>query len=100
MDVLVQLGKILSDSNRVKILALLYREKELCVCELCDTLELSQPLVSRHLKKMRELHLVQTHKEGKWIVYSLQTNSNLLCLLQSLQVKIQDLPSIVTCTTR
>ncbi len=100
MQKLVQLGKILSDSNRVKILALLYRDKELCVCELCDTLELSQPLVSRHLKQMRELDLVQTHKEGKWIVYSLQDNPNLLCLLQSIQTDILHLPKIVSCTTR
>ena len=100
MQKLVQLGKILSDTNRVKILALLYREKELCVCELCDTLKLSQPLVSRHLKQMRELDFVQTHKEGKWIVYSLQKNQNLLYLLQSIQSDILDLPSIVSCTTR
>ncbi len=100
MQKLVQLGKILSDSNRVKILALLYREKELCVCELCDTLELSQPLVSRHLKQMRELNFVQTHKEGRWIVYSLQKNPNLLYLLQSIQEDILHLPSIVSCATR
>ena len=67
MDKLVRLGKILSDINRVKILALLQREKELCVCEICDTLELSQPLVSRHLKQMREANIVSAKKNGKWI---------------------------------
>lgn len=51
MQKLVILAKTFSDLNRVKILSLLKRERELCVFEICDTLELSQPLVSRHLKR-------------------------------------------------
>ncbi|MEN4045656.1 metalloregulator ArsR/SmtB family transcription factor [Sulfurimonas sp. NW15] len=100
MEKLVQLAKILSDSNRIKIIALLYREKALCVCEICDTLELSQPLVSRHLKQMREAQLVQTKQSGKWIIYSLGKNKILYCFLDTIQEDIATLPKIISCTTR
>lgn len=100
MEKLVQLAKILSDVNRVKIITLLYREKKLCVCEICDTLQLSQPLVSRHLKQMRESSLVKTEQKGKWIIYSLQTNKTLACLLGTLQEEIDKLPTIIPCTKR
>jgi ArsR family transcriptional regulator len=100
MEKLVQIAKILSDTNRVKIIALMYREKELCVCELCDTLQLSQPLVSRHLKQMRDAGLVQTKQSGKWIIYSLYENEMLHCLLDTIQEDITTLPKIISCATR
>ena len=97
MQRLVQLAKVLSDENRVKIIALMQREKELCVCEICDTLSLSQPLVSRHLKLMREAELVQTKQSGKWMIYSLVENKMLECLLEDLQKEFATLPKVVAC---
>ena len=97
MQRLVQIAKILSDENRVKIIALMQREKELCVCEICDTLVLSQPLVSRHLKMMREAELVQTKQSGKWMIYSLAENKTLNCLLEDLQEAFSTLPKVVAC---
>ena len=70
MEKLVQIAKAFSDTNRILIVALILRDKEVCVCEICDTLELSQPLVSRHLKQLKEAHIVQSHKEGKWQIYT------------------------------
>jgi len=98
MQELVSLGKILSDSNRVKILALLKRDKELCVCEICDTLELSQPLVSRHLKQMREASFIDSYKEGKWMIYRLTNNDNLEYLLESIQDHVTQLPQLIKCS--
>jgi ArsR family transcriptional regulator len=100
MEKLVQIAKILSDTNRVKIIALIHREKELCVCELCDTLGISQPLVSRHLKQMRDAGLVKTKQSGKWIIYSLYENEMLHCLLDTIQEDITTLPKIISCATR
>ena len=98
MQELVKLAKILSDINRVKILALLKRDKELCVCEICDTLKLSQPLVSRHLKQMREASYIESHKTGKWMLYRLTTDANLHYLLESLKTEIALLPQLVKCS--
>ncbi len=100
MEKLVTLAKILSDINRVKIIALMQREKELCVCEICDTLELSQPLVSRHLKQMREAKIVQTKQSGKWMIYSLCNNETIYCLLATIQEDIKKLPKVISCATR
>ncbi|QOP44789.1 ArsR/SmtB family transcription factor [Sulfurimonas paralvinellae] len=97
MEKLVQTAKILSDINRVKILGLMQREKELCVCEICDTLKLSQPLVSRHLKQMREADLVETSQSGKWVIYKLKPNNTIDCFLKELQKSIQELPQIISC---
>ena len=97
MDTLVQTAKILSDINRVKIIALMYREKELCVCEICDTLQLSQPLVSRHLKQMREANIVQTRQSGKWIIYMLKQNDLIECLLGAIEALSQELPKVIAC---
>jgi len=97
MDELVVLGKVLSDMNRVKIIALLKREKELCVCEICDTLELSQPLVSRHLKQMRKAELVQTKQNGKWKVYSLVKLPIIEFLFN--KIETETLPELISCSS-
>ena len=98
MEELVSLGKIISDINRVKILALLKRDKELCVCELCDTLSLSQPLVSRHLKQMKEVSVVKSRQSGKWMIYSLDSNELLDSLLT--RVEVSTLPKLISCSTK
>ena len=98
MERLVAICKICSDINRVKILALLKREQELCVCEICDTLELSQPLVSRHLKQMRELELVDVETKGKWKVYSLAQDEIVIYLLSQIEQETQSLANLVKCS--
>lgn len=60
----------LSDPLRVKVLDLL-RERELCVCDLCDALGVSQSKLSFHLKTLKEARLLQSRQEGRWIYYSL-----------------------------
>lgn len=74
MERLVQLVKVFSDVNRFKILILVLRELEVCVCEICGTLELSQPFISRHLKQIREVDILESTQEGKWVIYSLTEN--------------------------
>jgi len=100
MEELVTFSKVFSDINRVKIIALLLRDKEACVCELCDTFKLSQPLVSRHLKKMRELNILQTKHRGKWIIYSLSELEHpyLSCFLTEIEKQKYILPPLVSCS--
>ena len=49
------------------------RNGELCVCELVDALEISQSSLSSHLQICREVGVVTTRKESRWIYYSLST---------------------------
>jgi DNA-binding transcriptional ArsR family regulator len=60
----------LGDPTRVLMLYAL-SEGPLCVNEMVDTLKLSQPTVSRHLRVLRERGLVNTEREGTNIYYSL-----------------------------
>jgi len=102
MQDLVQIAKIFSDINRVKILSLILKEKEVCVCEICDTLCLSQPLVSRHLKQMKTSSILEIRKEGKWIHYSLcnQAQPFILCLISKLKEYEDNLPTLISCSKR
>jgi ArsR family transcriptional regulator len=67
----------LSDPLRLQILELL-RHQELCVCELCDRLDIAQSKLSFHLKTLKEANLVRTRQEGRWIYYRLHLNQFLL----------------------
>ncbi len=60
----------LSDPLRLQVVELL-RQEELCVCDLCTTLAVSQSKLSFHLKTLREAQLVRSRQQGRWIYYSL-----------------------------
>ncbi len=102
MERLVQLAKIFSDLNRLKILGLILRDKEICVCEICDTLELSQPLVSRHLRQMREAGILSATQQGKWVIYTLSepTDSIMKCWIDVIAAEISALPKLHVCSTK
>lgn len=60
----------LADPNRILLLyALSHNPRN--VTELCNDLEMPQPLISRHLKVLRERGMVTTERRGTVIVYSL-----------------------------
>jgi len=46
--------------------------KKLCVCEIASVLEISQPSVSRHLKKLKTSGVIESENEGLWTNYFLQ----------------------------
>jgi len=65
----------LSDATRLRILMLIQRQGELCVCEIMQALEESQPKISRHLAFMRKHGIVSARREGTWMHY--RVNSEL-----------------------
>jgi ArsR family transcriptional regulator len=62
--------RALADPLRIQIIELL-RNQELCVCELCEKIDVSQSKLSFHLKNLKEANLVTSRQEGRWIYYSL-----------------------------
>jgi ArsR family transcriptional regulator, arsenate/arsenite/antimonite-responsive transcriptional repressor len=60
----------LGDATRLRILGLLLTG-EVCVCDIHDSLGISQPKASRHLAYLRRAGLVDTRREGLWIHYRL-----------------------------
>lgn len=65
------LFQALSDTTRLRILALLSAADELCVCDLTRVLGLSQPMISRHLASLREAGVVSDRRAGVWVHYRL-----------------------------
>lgn len=63
-------AKALADPTRILILASL-RKGELCVCELCDALAVSQSTLSTHLQVIRDAGLASSRKQGKWMYYAI-----------------------------
>ncbi len=70
MNMDLELFKACADSTRLRLLVLL-SERELCVCELVEILDMPQGKISRHLAVLRRAGLVVDRREGTWIYYSL-----------------------------
>ena len=70
----INVMKALSDPSRVKIVKML-QHKLMCVCEMQEALQLSQPSVSKHLKILEIAGLVDFKKDGLWVNYYLTNGS-------------------------
>jgi ArsR family transcriptional regulator len=70
-DQLAAQFKALADPTRVAIVNHLSAADEVCVCNLVDSFELSQPTISHHLKILREAGLVESARRGTWAYYRL-----------------------------
>lgn len=73
MYLLSELFKLFGDSTRIRILCAL-AEKELCVCQIADTLEMTQSAISHQLRILKQGSLVKCRRDGKTIFYSLADN--------------------------
>ena len=67
---LAELFKVFGDGTRLKIIYALL-QKELCVCDICEIVEMSQSSVSHQLRLLKTTGLVKYRKEGKTVFYSL-----------------------------
>ncbi|AYV66746.1 ArsR family transcriptional regulator [Niallia circulans] len=81
--------KLLGDKTRLSIVSLL-SEQACCVCELVEIYNMSQPAISQHLRKMRDLGIVKEQKKGQWVFYSLNKASQYDGLINEL---LQHIPS-------
>ncbi len=68
---ILEVLKMISDKNRIRVLNLLYHNDTMCVCVLEETLEINQSNLSRHLTKMKKAGLIIGHKRAQWVDYSI-----------------------------
>lgn len=68
---LAELFKVFGDSTRIRILFALF-ERELCVSDLAETLQMTQSAISHQLKILKQARLVGVRREGKLAVYFLK----------------------------
>ncbi|MGO1470212.1 MAG: ArsR/SmtB family transcription factor [Tissierella sp.] len=80
---LSKIFKALGDSSRLKIVYILSKSP-LCVCDIADVLDMTQSLVSHHLRTLRDLKLVKFKREGKQVIYSLDDEHVLELLKEGL----------------
>src|SRR5215204_4632156 len=73
-DSAARLFHALSDETRLSIIQRL-RLGERCVCDLTDALDAAQSRLSFHLKVLKDAGLVTDRREGRWMYYTLNTES-------------------------
>ena len=74
MENVIAIARALSDENRVRALLSL-GDKEVCVCQLIELLELAPSTVSKHMSILRQAGLVAGRKKGRWMYYRLPGKS-------------------------
>jgi ArsR family transcriptional regulator, arsenate/arsenite/antimonite-responsive transcriptional repressor len=71
---LAQVFKALADPVRLRLVSLIgaHEGGEVCVCELTDAFDLTQPTISHHLKVLREAGIIGSERRGTWVYYRLE----------------------------
>ena len=93
-DKCVDFCKALCDSTRQEILEML-REREICVGDIVDAFNLSQPTISHHLNILKGAQVVKSRKEGKQVYYSLNQDNIQECCGMLMAKFIPETPYIV-----
>lgn len=66
--------EIIKDPTRFKLVYLLRRYEQLCVCDLANILGVSSPAISQHLRKLKDMDLVTATREKQTLFYSLRSS--------------------------
>ena len=72
-ELLSSILNLAGNNVRLKILFLLSQEKELCVCDLSDILEMNISAISQHLRKLKDRNIIKPNRKAQTIFYSLTT---------------------------
>ena len=92
MDKLLSYFKLLSDETRLRIMVLLFHN-EFCVCQLCGITGISQPNISKHLARLRDMGLVKDERREQYTFYSLNMEDKLFeDILQKIVDNMEDYP--------
>jgi Predicted transcriptional regulators len=67
----VPVFKAISDETRLKILAMLSEDTEMCACNILEEFSITQPTLSYHMKILSDSGLVNARRDGAWMKYTL-----------------------------
>ncbi|MDN5357634.1 MAG: ArsR family transcriptional regulator, arsenate/arsenite/antimonite-responsive transcriptional [Candidatus Methanomethylophilaceae archaeon] len=70
MENMIEVLKALSNETRLRMINLL-KDREICVCDIVDTLGITQTKASRHLKHLKSVGLVEDRQQAQWVYYSI-----------------------------
>lgn len=92
MDRLIDYFKLLSDETRLRIMVLLYHG-EFCVCQLTGITGISQPNMSKHLSRLRNMGFVKSERREQYTFYSLTITDKLfISILEDIVKNLEDYP--------
>ncbi|HAZ14708.1 MAG: hypothetical protein A2X86_12680 [Bdellovibrionales bacterium GWA2_49_15] len=99
MKIAVQLFKALADETRLKMVVLILKHGELCVCDFELGMGISQSKSSRHLRYLQMAGLLEDKREATWVYYRINSKPSVLqkaalkaveCLFENAQIKDAD----------
>ena len=73
MEVFLKTASALNDETRVLILSFIDSNKECCVCDLQNSLDMIQSRLSRHLKILKDAGFLKVQRKGTWAYYSIRS---------------------------
>ncbi|BCB04015.1 ArsR/SmtB family transcription factor [Bacillus sp. KH172YL63] len=81
--------KLLGDKTRLTMVKIL-DGNDCCVCEFVEIFKTSQPAISQHVRKLKDAGIVREKRRGQWVIYSLNRESEIFPMIQSLLNQLPD----------
>lgn len=83
--------KLLGDRTRLTMMKLVDHHT-CCVCEFVEIFQVSQPSISQHVRKLKDLGLITEERKGQWVFYSINKENDYYSFIKSIldQVPNQD----------
>lgn len=100
MRQMIDIFKALGNETRLSIYLLLLKD-ELCVCELENILKMEQSIISHSLRTLKEAGLINSRREGKWIIYfsspEKKSNQFVIALENEITLSEEDQETLAKC---
>lgn len=80
---LTELLRVLSDPTRLLIVYFL-QGKTYCVCEFVEMFEISQPAISQHIRKLKQIDVITEKRKGQWRYFTMNTQSPYYPIVQQI----------------
>lgn len=87
IEIVAQILKLLGDKTRLTMLKIL-DEGSCCVCEFVEIFQISQPAISQHLRKLKDMGLVDEERKGQWIFYSINREQEYFPIVQQILLQL------------
>ncbi|WP_110113669.1 MULTISPECIES: metalloregulator ArsR/SmtB family transcription factor [Bacillaceae] len=81
--------KLLGDKTRLTMVKIL-DSHDCCVCEFVEIFKVSQPSISQHLRKLKDVGLVKEERRGQWIFYSVNKNNEYYSFVSQILDQLPD----------
>ncbi len=89
----INLLKCICDETRFEILERMQKSQELCVSDFVESMKKDQPLISHHLKTLKNCGIIKSRGQGKKIMYSI-ANDKLAKLISSITKTSKEIPTL------